>query len=196
MTFNAEEKFQIEKIFPTEKTVDTIEKHLPKDIFLFLKGQEYLRTISDKIVWRDANRYRPFSSCIITKFLGPNVNILKSLEQLLENIEFEFLLFLDFHFIVTCPSEDIDSCDLVDEIDDSPRVFKFQRGCKASAFNTTIKFSSISDTKSLLSSLENNGSGDFLKTAFKNHSDLFNFHGSDLRPYMLLSLIVHLQKIR
>ena len=195
MTFNAEEKFQIENIFGAENSPKTLESFLPEDIYAFLQKREFLRTISDKIIWRNANRYRPFSSCIITKFLHEKIDIFNLLEKLLINVEFEYLLFLDFHFLVTCPSHDSEESDLVDEIDDSNRVYKFQRGSKASAFNTNIKFSSQKDTKSLLKSIEGFGPSDFLKTAFKNHTDLFNFHGSDLRPYMLLSIVVHLQKI-
>ena len=85
--------------------------------------------------------------------------------------------------------------DLIDEIDDSKRVFKFQKASKASAFNSHIKFSSYKDVNTLLESISNFGPSDFLKAAFNHHSDLFSFHGSDLRPYMLLSLVLHIQKI-
>ena len=195
MTFNAEEKNEIEKIFQRETYLENLEKSLPSEIFKFLQKRENLRTISDKIIWRDSNAIRPFSSCTVTKFIHENFDISKSLEDLVSVIDFEYLIFADFHFIVHCPAKDTDEKDLVDEIDDSNRVFKFQRGSKASAFNTRIKMSSVSDIKSFISSFKDYGPTDFLKIAFQNHCELFQFYGSDIRPYMLLSMIVHIQKI-
>ena len=195
MTFNAEEKFQLEKVFSQEVQVDNLKSFLPDDIYEFLKERDYLKTVSDKIVWRKSNAFRPFATCIITKFLHEKVDIFDLLQKMTENLEFEYLLFCDFHFMVTCPAKDTDESDLIDEIDDSKRVFKFQKASKASAFNSHIKFSNNKDVNTLLESISNYGPSDFLKAAFNHHSDLFSFHGSDLRPYMLLSLVLHIQKI-
>ena len=195
MSFNAEEKFYIEKIFAKESHAENIQSFLPEDIYNFLKDRDYLKTICDKIIWRDSNAFRPFSTCIITKFLHEKIDILELLQRLFETLEFDYLLFCDFHFMVTCPLKDSEESDLIDEIDDTKRVFKFQRASKASSFNTQVKFTDNRDIKSLLDSLMNFGPSDFLKTAFNHHSDLFNFRGSDLRPYMLLSLVLHVQKI-
>ena len=195
MTFNAEEKYKIGEIFPIEVHDENLETCLPDDVYKFLRKNNSLRTISDRIIWRKPNSLNPFEGCIITKFLHEKVNILDIFENLLETLEFEYLLFCDFHFIVTCPSRDTDETDFVDEIDDSNRVFKFQRASKASSFNSEIKFSSKRDTQSFLESFENFGPSDFLKTAFNHHSQLFGFHGSDLRPHMLLSLVLHITKI-
>ena len=195
MTFNAEEKIEIEKLFACDSTIDNLETKLPDELLKFLQKRQYLHTISDKIIWRDSNRFRPFSSCIITKFLHEKIDIVESLEKLVNIIDLEYLIFVDFHFIVTCPLKDTDETDFIDEIDDSNRVFKFQKASKASAFNSKIKISSTSDIKSFLEPLKNFDNSDFLKTAFENHCDIFNLHGSDIRPLMLLSLVVHVQKI-
>ena len=195
MTFNAEERIDIEKIFQLEVYDENLDSNLPVDVYKFLKKNNSLRTITDKIIWRKPNYLNPFEGCIITKFLHEKVNILDIFEKLLHSLEFEYLLFCDFHFMVTCPSRDTDESDFVDEIDDSTRVFKFQRASKASSFNAEIKFSSKRDTQSFLQSFSNFGPSDFLKTAFNHHSQLFGFHGSDLRPHMLLSLVLHITKI-
>ena len=94
------------------------------------------------------------------------------------------MLFTDANFLILCPSPD-DKQDL---------IFKFQRASKASAFNDIIRVQNKSDHTEFMSQFKNFNPTDFLNQAFEHHVDLFNYHGSNLQPYSLLSLVMYITK--
>ena len=187
-SFNAEEKNFLNSFFEKKSDEETIEKYLPDAVFDFLKRNAHLKTIKDRILFKDANAYRVFSTCTITKFILPDMNLTELITDICEILSPDYLLFLDFHFLIEIPTSNEE--DPSEEV-----VYKFQRGSKTSSFNDIIKITNSNDLDKLLSSIENFSNADFLNEAFIAHSELFQYRGSGLRPYSLLSLLLHLQKI-
>lgn len=189
MTFNAEEKDFLNNFFEEKTDREKIKDYVSEHIYDFLKQNNHLKTIEDRIFFKGANRYRPYSSCTLTKFILPNFNIYSFLCELGEILSPDYLLFLDFHFLIEIPNS-------AEEDPSEELCLKFQRGTKISCINEIIKISSSDDLDLFLDALKNFSNADFLNQAFISHSELFEYRGSGLRPYSLLSILVHIQKIK
>ena len=187
-TFNAEEKSFISSLFETKIDEEKIQTTLPEDVFNFLKKNSHLKTIKDRVIYRDPNLYRPYATCTITKFILPEMNIQQILSDLAESLTPDFLIFLDFHFLIMCQASS-------EEEPSDELCLKFQRGSKSSSVNEILKISNSKDLDLLLESFKNFENSDFLNKAFISHSELYDYRGSGLRPYSLLSILVHVQKI-
>ena len=184
MSFNGFEINYIKNLFNIGETdKENISEKLPKEIYDFLYNNEHVKTIIDRIIYRKKTRARPFDSLIVTKFLTNEVNLKKLFEQLCENVSGSFLIYVDFHFLLTTKS---DKTDL---------KLKFQHGSKSSSFNDTHKIVIEKDVQDFLNEFKNKTASDFLNESFINHRDLFDFHGSGFAPYALLGLVFTLQKI-
>ena len=186
--FNAEEKNFINSIFEIKIDEEKIQTLLPEDIFDFLKKNVHLKTIKDRVIFRDSNQYRPFSTCTLTKFILPETNIVNLLTDLVESLTPDYLIFIDGHFLIQVPTSD-------EENPSDDLTLKFQRGSKSSSINDILKISNSKDLEALLDPIKNYSNSDFLNSLFISHSELFDYRGSGLRPYFLLSLLVHIQKI-
>ena len=98
-----EERFYLAKYFDEKIDQNDLENYMPPDVFNFLKSQNRLRTIVDSTLFTDKNHYRFFDSVRITKFLTPNVNIAKALEEITGAISGDILVYVDFHFLFKIP---------------------------------------------------------------------------------------------
>ena len=87
MSFNAEEKFLIENLFPKEINSENIKASLDKDIYDFLFKHNYIRTIVDNTIWYEANAKRPNSRCRITKFLSGDENLYEIFKTFLKTVQ-------------------------------------------------------------------------------------------------------------
>jgi hypothetical protein len=182
--FNEEEKENIKEVFKQTVTYENIGDYLPNEIYDFLKKKDKLRTIIDHLVIRPKNKFRPYDSLQMTKFLTPEFNFYKFFDELLD-MTGHLIVFVDAHFMIQCPSED----------DSNEIVLKFQRGSKASSFNEVIKISDDKDHDLFLEQFKDLQPADILNLCFQNHVDFFQYEGSGLRPYALLGLLVHIQKL-
>lgn len=184
MSFNNFEIKYIEKLFKIGETdKENIAEKLPADIYDFLQNNEHVKTIIDRLIYRKKTRARPFDSLIVTKFLSKELNLKKLFELLCENVSGSFLIYVDFHFLLTTKS------------DKSDLKLKFQHGSKSSSFNDTHKIIIDKDVEEFLNEFKNKTYSDFLNDSFINHRDLFDFHGSGFAPYALLGLVFTLQKL-
>ena len=182
--FNAEEKEIIKEVFNANVTSENIADYLPKEIFDFLKQKQKLKTIIDHLIIRPKNNFRPYESLQMTKFLTANFDFYKFFDELL-NLTGSLIVFVDAHFMIQCPSES----------DPDEIVLKLQRGSKASSFNDVIKISSDKDHELFLEQFKDLQPSDILNLCFKNHVDFFQYESSGLRPYALLGLLIHVQKL-
>ena len=189
MAFNAEEKDFLNNFFEKKTDQEKIKEYVFEHVYEFLRQKNHLKTIEDRIYYKDANRYRPYSSCTFTKFILPNFNIHAFFCDLGEILTPDYLLFLDFHFLIEIPNS-------AEEDSSEELTLKFQRGSKTSCINENIKISSSEDLDLFLDAMKNFTNADFLNQAFISHSELFEYRGSGLRPYSLLSILVHIQKIK
>ena len=169
------------KIGKTDK--ENISKKLPREIFEFLKEKDNIKTIIDRAIYRQKTKSRPFDSLIVTKFLHKEIDIKTIFSEILAGISGDFLLYIDFHFLILVKSEN------------NERVFKFQHASKSSALNETYKIFDEKDSRELLKELSNKTLSDFLNDSFINHRDIFEYHGSGFSPFMLLSLVFTVQKL-
>ena len=181
-----ERDFIRDLIKPTETKESDLGQYLSTNVHELLKQKNNLRTVTDRVFFVNQNRYRPYDSVQITKFLRPNFNCSKVLKELFEYITPPYLVFVDFHFLFECKSEDKNE-KLVD-------LLKFQTASKASALNDTIKITKKNDFDSLISEFANKSHADLLDAVYRHHVDLYEYQNSGLKPYQLLSLVVHLQK--
>ena len=157
--------------------------HLPKESFEHLKKIGRLSTISDRLIFREKNSYRPWESVMITKLIEPGFSIEKFLSGLLDCVEKPFLLNIDFHFLILCPDSE-----------NEYRNLRFQSGSKASSVNNCVKIMLPEHETVLKKQFQEMSAISLLDDVFIAHSRLFGYIGSGLRPHSLLSVLVHIQK--
>jgi len=186
MSLTNNEREFIEELFQIGTTTpDNIETKLNPQIFNFLKQNGNLNTIMDSVLFKEKNKFRPYESAIITKLLTPDIDSANLIKELTGGLSGEFLIYVDFHFLFLCPSREDD--EKIDEL-------KFQFASKASAINDTHKISSQKDYADLVQEFDGKTYADLLNDVFVHHVELYEYHGSGLRPYELLSLVIHIQK--
>ncbi len=186
--FNSEERMLIDEIFNLqETTLETLPNQLHPDIYEHLRRNNNLNTIIDRKIIRDSNPSKPYDSAVLTKFLVPTFNVAKAIRELIENLNGRFLIYIDFHFMMLAPPRDPEKP--ADE-----EEFRFQSASKASAMNTTFKIATAEDCDDLVAEFKDQTDAELMNTVFQNHVDLFEYHSSGLRPYNLLSLVIHVQK--
>ena len=183
MKFSAQEELYIKKILDLTVTLENVEEFLPDNVYEFLKNNNNLNTIVDKLIISKSNFYRPYESFQVTKFILPDFEIDKFLENLLD-LEGDLIVFIDCHFMIVCPSPE----------DVTEPIFKFERGSKSSSFNQIVKIRGEKDFESFVNEFKNCGKEDVMNKAFQTHVDFFKYHSSGLRPYSLLSLLIHVKR--
>jgi hypothetical protein len=183
MKFSAQEELYLQKTLDSTVTLDNVHEYLPQNVYDFLKSRNNLNTILDKLIISKSNFYRPYESFQVTKFILPDFKIDKFLENLID-LEGDLTVFIDCHFMIVCPSpEDI-----------TEPIFKFERGSKASSFNDILKIRTDLNFKNFVSEFKNCEKEDLMNRAFQTHVDFFKYHSSGLRPYSLLSLLIHVKR--
>ena len=188
MSITTDERLFIEQIVqPQSMTVDDFKEHMNEKVWEFLKKKNRFSTIQDRILFVEKNRYRPYDSCYVTKFITDRVDPCKFIKDIFSDLSPPFLTFIDFHFLFECnPNEDDES-----KIDD----LKLQTASKASAINDNFKIATRSDYIKLMGEFENQTYSDLLTKAYLHHLELYEYQNSGLRPYQLLSLVVHVQRL-
>ena len=71
---------------------------------------------------------------------------------------------------------------------------KLQTASKMSHLNSTVSIETSDDAKNLLNEFDSMDQSDLLNNTFINHTDLYEYTNSGLRPYQLLSAVIHVQK--
>ena len=200
MKFNSIEKYNIKKLFEIDRDED-YSILLAEEVYNFLKAKDNLKTIKDQIIFSANNKYRLYDSYRLTKFLKPDFEITTFFDSLLSELTPPYLIFVDFHFLLEVSSKiALKNSETVkhtpfDEInEDLPRQFKFQNGTKTSSMNSVIKIFNTTDYEKFFNEFKNLSSNDLLNKAFIHHSELYEYASSRLKPYQLLSLVIHLQK--
>ena len=187
MSITPADRESILDLFPPEITTrEQIEKTLPTEIFVLLKSKDNLRTVSDKVLFFNRNRYRTYDSAHITNILSPNFNCSKAIISLVEELTPPYLIFLDFHFCFEITQKQEDSSNKIE--------LKFQRASKPSSFNKTFKISTTKDLEDLSSELRSKNEADLLNTVFVTHTELYEYGSSGFRPYQLVALSAIIQK--
>ena len=184
MSITIDERELIDQLFHPTTTVEHFREYLDEEIYDLLKNRQNLKTIRDRVLFVNKNKYRPYDSVNITKFLRPGFDCTKTFEELFANLTPPYLTFIDFHFLFECSPEK----------NENRSRLKFQVASKASAINSTIKISSEKDYDSLIGEFKNQTHADLLDSVFRHHVDLYEFGDSGFKPYQLLSLVVHIQK--
>jgi hypothetical protein len=182
MKFTIIEREHIEE--STTLKAKNISEYLPENVYDFLKKENKLQTIRDDVFFSLTSKFRPYDYCRLTKFIGPDFNAKNFLENLLSELSPPYLVFIDFHFLIEFNADE----------NTLTMPLKFQNGTKASAINDNIKMFTEKNFDDLISEFANKTNADVLNDAFCHHADLFEYQDSGLRPYMLLSMVVHIQK--
>ena len=184
MKFTSLEKFNIAKVIEIDREED-YSNLLPEEVYNFLKKKNNLRTIKDQLIYSKANMYRLYESYRLTKFLRSDFEIIKFLDSLLSEITPPYLVFIDFHFLIeisTVNTETEQKNNFDDTLGNIPKQLKFQNATKASSVNNVIKIFNSTDYESLNNEFKNFSSNDLLNKAFIQHSELFDYHSSGMKP--------------
>lgn len=185
MSLTNEEREYISSLFNlNETTLENVSDYLKPHVYEFLSQSFNLGTIIDRGIFRNKNKFRPYETVTITKFLTQDFDIVKTINELIGNITGNFLIYIDFHFLFLCNPNEKEQED----------EFKFQFASKSSAMNQTYKIVTAQDYTDLTNEFSDKTYSDLLNAVFINHVDLYDFQNSGLRPYQLLSLVIHLQK--
>ena len=182
----SERELCLELFEPKITSIDLLQQTLPSEIFDLLKTRDNLKTVRDKVLFFNQNKYRPYDSCHITKLLTTDFNCSKAILELVESLTPPFLIFLDMHFTFEIPKKDSDLSGKVE--------LKFQRASKASSFNSTFKISTLKDLENFTEEIQDKSYSDFLNCVFAHHLDLYEYGSSGFRPYQLISLSAIIQK--
>ena len=185
MKINGVERSEISEIFKIEITTsEDFKRYFDDEVCTILARENKLRAVMDRIVYHDSTKWRPYDSVVISKVIDKKFNICASLLRLIDELTPPYLLFLDFNFVLESQEKN--------EKYDS--LLKIQLGSKASAINSQIKIVSPDDVNSLKSEINGKSYSNFLNSAFVHHSKLFELSSSGLRPYILLGVLIHVQK--
>ena len=173
-----------EKIFQPDLNL-SLEKHLSPELFQLLKSKNNLSTVSDRLRFFYATKYRPYDSVHITKFLTPDFNCAEKIISLIENLTPPFTVYIDFHFCFEIMRKEKNQKEI---------ELKFQRASKPSSFNKNFKMTNVSDLEKLSAELKGKTHNDFLNLVFVHHTDLYAYGNSGFKPYSLISLSLMIQK--
>jgi len=162
---------------------EQMKEYLDDDIYQFLKSKRYLNTISDRILFSNRTKSRPYEQSTITKFLTPDFNYQEAISTVAGALTGSFLFFLDFHFLFVGKPED-----------GGEEFIKFQTAAKASAMNDTFKITNKADYEKLVGEFKDKNYSDILNECAANHISLYEYESSGLRPLQLVSMVIHIQK--
>ena len=159
------------------------------DEYEYLKSKYFLRTVKDKLVITKENSRRRYEHATVTKFLTPKIKIYEFLDELTKPITGDYLMYIDFHFLVNC--RDVES--LISK--PTELNLRLQTGQKYSAINPMKKVCSLTDLNTNLDFFKGLSHHDILSLVMKHHTELYDYTESGLRPHLLLSLVVAINKI-
>ena len=166
-----------ENIFPSGlKTRETIQDELPKHLHPFVN----FRILEDKIIYRGITRQKNYESLMISKYLQSESDILQCLEYIMEAIESNILIYVDF--------------DCLYETADKTRPYKFEYGSKASKVNSIFKIVSKTSVEEFLKEFDISRN-ELIAKQFENHSKIMQFQSSGFRPMMILSMKIFIQSM-
>ena len=185
MRLNGVERSEIETIFQPEiHHLNQFQEIFDAEICRVLEKQGKIRSVADKITYRESTSFRPYDTAVLSKVITPKFDISESIIDLIDSLTRPFLFFLDFNFAVE--SQETNSA--------YDSNLKIQLGSKASAVNRQIKIISESDAEVLKNEIKSKSYAEFLSLAFIHHNELFELSSSGLRPYQLIGLHICLQK--
>ncbi len=180
--FTKEEEFLIKSIFFSDglKTENDIKPYLPDYILKLLQDKNNLQIIHDKLIPRKRNRYRPYDTVTISKFLTDEFNLASALENMTTHLSGKLMIYIDFDFIVHATK-------------DTESPYKFEFASKSTCLNETIKISTKSDVENIVSEFQNESTADLLNKAYLNHHNLNDYSNSGFQPHLLLACKIYLQ---
>ena len=184
MTLQPEERNHVKQVLQQQDPSE-LKQYLSEPVYNFLRKENNLKTIQDRVVFVNQNKFRSYESFTFTKFLTSEIDSVKVLNDLLSQLTPPFLCFVDFHFLYQAQNDQ----------DLSKIEFKFQGASKISAMNTTMKITQRKYFNELMSEFKDMNNSDVLNSVAQHHSELYEYAESGLRPYRLLSLVVCVQKI-
>ena len=184
MSFNEEEREYLKTCLNEKVSVQNLSEYLPEETYEFIKSKHRLSTVTDQIIYFEKSPVRPYESFRLTKFITPDFSINTFIDDISASISGQYLIFIDCHFLILCPSDD-----------DNTIVLKFQQGSKASSFNDVMKVVDQEDHSSFMKQFKDLTPPDVLNECFNSHVDLFDYRGSGLRPHSLLAVLINVQKI-
>ena len=188
--FLAGEIDEIKELLPADerKSGEDLKMYLTDFEYNFLKNQNRLSTVSESVKVFPHNKYRPYTSIRITKFIDDNETFYNLLESILNTLSAGYLLFCDFHFLIVGVRNDGETPDFLGE------NLKLQTASKMSHLNETVSIDTAKDAENILAQFRDMNVSDLLNASFVNHSELYEYQSSGLRPHQLLSAVFHLQK--
>ena len=159
-----------------QRSEKKIEEFVPEDLQKFVN----FSILQNKFLYRRRNKYRSYETLNISLFLHDESHILQTLKIILENIEENICLYVDFDGIFL--SNDVE------------RPFKFEYASKNTRFNQIFKIVDKKSATDFLSEFEVSHS-QIVNQHFEIHKKILDYAASGFRPYCLLSMKIFIQTI-
>ena len=169
---------ELEKnLFPSGlQKVEDIKFDLPDYLHPFVN----FRILEDKIIYRGITRNKNYESLTISKYLRSESDILKCLESIMEVIDSNMLIYIDF--------------DSIYQTQDKDRPYKFEFGSKSSKVNDCFKIVSKASVDTFLKEFQISHN-EIVAKQFGRHLKIMDFQMSGFRPMMILSMKIFIQSI-
>ena len=163
---------EIEKIF--NKDNEDIQKYIPAEIQKFVN----FSIIKNRLTFRPKTKFRHFESINISYFLKNETDITRIIASLLNIIEADVLMYIDF-----------------DAIFQTKENFKFEFASKNTHVNKHFKIVSEKSAEYLLNEFKSKTHAEIVNTHFERHKLVLDYISSGFRPYMLLSMKIYIQTL-
>ena len=142
-------------------SLEEMPKYLGPNVYDFLKQNNNLSTIADRIRFSEQNKLRPYDQVMITKFLTPEFSCTNAIEEICGCLTGPYIVFIDFHFIFSGTQTD-------DE-----EFLKLQTASKASAMNENFKITTSAEYDRLVNEFKGKTYADILNDSWRNCVKIF-----------------------
>ena len=160
----------------------------------FIRTGNYQALLSDNFFINQKARYNFTSHVVITKFISKNINIGNFVSSIIEEICGPCYISLDFHAIYDSPLTATQKS-LIEKSQYSSLKLEF--GSQFSSVIPEGRLISLKDREETVDWLKRKSNQDFLTLSFNSHLNMiYDRYQSGFRPRKLLSILVHISKIK
>ena len=166
---------QLKNFLPNEN-LESIKKRTNEDLHKYINWT----TVENRLIYRKQTPYRHFESLIISTFISDTSEILRTLEKIVEFIECDFSLSIDF--------------DAIFQTNDPDQPIKFEFASRNTRINQVVKIIDKKSAQALVDEFRIDHSS-LVQRHFNTHQKILRFSTSGFRPYCLLAMKIYISSL-
>ena len=166
---------QLKNFLPNEN-LESIKKRTPQKYHNVINWT----TVENRLIYRKQTPYRHFESLIISTFISDTSEILRIIEKLIEALECDFSVSIDF--------------DAIFQTSDSDSPFKFEFASRNTRINKVVKIIDKKSAQALVDEFRTDHSS-LVQRHFERHQKILRFSTSGFRPYCLLAMKIYITSL-